>query len=445
MKSSNHANNGAYLKSLKSKNQNENEMRKFFLAGIMMALSICLSTVFAQDEKCATMQNLEASYAKDPSLKQRTLESEQALQAWLANNSSSLGGVVVSIPVVFHIIHNGEEIGTGNNVDDELVMYQLQRLNDDFRLLNEDALTSEHPFFADQVDSEIEFCMAQRDPEGDATTGIVRHYIEGESWTIDEINELIKPGTIWNRNDYLNIWCVNLIDPDSPGVDGYATFPDETSDTTDGVVVATFAFGYGEDGEKSIVASHEMGHFFNLRHIWGDDECGDDFVADTPPAEKDNEGCPDFPYNVDGPCDPGPNGEMFMNYMDYSDASCVVMFTNGQKERMLATLATTRSSLTTSDGCLPPMNTSVQEITSASYFNTYPNPSTGSFSVESLDGQNGNVNISLYNQTGALVLHFDKVNSFPFSIDLNDMPAGIYFVKFDTASGSFSEKVVIAK
>lgn len=234
------------------------------------------------------------------------------------------------------------------------------------------------------------------------------------------------------------------MDDDSPGVDGYATFPAEATETNDGVVVATFAFGYQKGRTKSIVATHELGHYFNLLHIWGDDDCGNDLVADTPTAKKDNEGCPTFPHNVNSSCSPGPKGEMFMNYMDYSDAACVVMFSQGQKARMQATLATLRASLTRSMGCSAAGSTGVRNVASGPALKISPNPSVGTFRISSVESTLAVTSISVYNQLGGLVSQLDQVNGLPQEINLQDMPDGVYVVRVSSPAGVSSQIIVKA-
>ena len=151
----------------------------------------------------------------------------------------------------------------------------------------------------------------------------------------------------WNTSDYLNIWVCNM----SGGILGFAQFPGGSA-ATDGVVVdyeyfgsigsATYPYNLGR------TLTHEVGHWLNLRHIWGDSYCGDDLVDDTPTQETSNGGCQTFPHVT---CNNGPNGDMFMNYMDYSYDACLTMFTTGQKNRMIAALTTLRSSLLDSDAC----------------------------------------------------------------------------------------------
>ncbi|MCC6186316.1 MAG: T9SS type A sorting domain-containing protein [Chitinophagaceae bacterium] len=416
------------------------------ITSILAVLALSATSILAQThQKCASADLLQAAIKADPSILAKQADLEAKTKAFIKSRTlAKTTGTVYTIPVVFHIIHNGEAIGTGSNVSDSQVNFQLKRMNEDFRKTNADTLMPSHAFYPLQADCEIEFCLAKRDAAGNATTGINRYNKSGASWTINQIDTFIKPSTIWDRNKYMNIWCVNLIDPASPGVDGYATFPAGSNDTTDGLVVASFAFGWAAgSGDKSIVASHEIGHYLNLIHIWGDGTCGNDFVSDTPPAEMSNSGCPTFPHNVTGPCMPGANGEMFMNYMDYSDAACTVMFTPGQKLRMQAVLTSYRVSLTTSDGCTAPVG--IKEIAAAQNFNIYPNPNNGTFSIEAINNSNTKTAISLYNQLGAKVQQYKDVQNFPFKIDMSAMPEGLYFIKLDNGNEIITKKILISK
>ena len=152
---------------------------------------------------------------------------------------------------------------------------------------------------------------------------------------------------VWDSKRYLNIWVCNI----SGSTLGFAQFPGGP-ELTDGVVVdykyfgslgtATYPYHLGR------TLTHEVGHWLNLRHIWGDSYCGNDFVDDTPTQASSNSGCPTFPSLS---CDNGPNGDMFMNYMDYCHDDCLVMFTSGQKNRMIAALNSSRSELLNNGLC----------------------------------------------------------------------------------------------
>ena len=174
---------------------------------------------------------------------------------------------------------------------------------------------------------------------------VVRKQTNKKSWTTNDAMKKSSQGGI-NPTDpthKLNMWSCNL----GQGLLGYAQFPGGSS-STDGVVILYSAFGsrakypsgtYIPDYDLGRTATHEVGHWMNLRHIWGDDggACsGSDLVGDTPNQGRENYGCPSFPHLS---CSNGPNGDMFMNYMDYTDDRCMFMFTNGQKKRALAVFA----------------------------------------------------------------------------------------------------------
>lgn len=289
----------------------------------------------------------------------------------LSNANAFNTNEVVTIPVVVHVIHSGIAVGTDENIANEQILSQITVLNQDFRKLSGTPGANTNPIGAD---AEIEFCMAQRDPNGIATNGIVRYAIGTEQpWEMDEF-EVIKAQTQWNPEKYLNIWVVNGVTiggfallagyaqfPVNSGLDGLSEPGLPTAANTDGVVIAASCFGsssiypngfYEQNRDKGRTASHEIGHFFGLRHIWGDgNNCtSDDFCADTPIAFSANSGCPSAGFDS---CPTSPGNDMFQNYMDYTDDACQNIFTLNQKDRMMAVLENSprRASLTTSDGC----------------------------------------------------------------------------------------------
>lgn len=254
---------------------------------------------------------------------------------------------IVTIPVVVHVVY----ANATQNISDARIQSQIDVLNTDFAGLNSDSTfipTVFKPLFAK---TEIRFCLAQRDPSGNATTGILRVPTTTASFST---NDGVKSSTTggsnaWDRSKYLNLWSCNM----SGGILGYAQFPGGAA-ATDGVVISYQYFGTTPTGtfNKGRTATHEVGHWLGLYHIWGDDggACtGSDNIADTPNQADANYGCKTHPYvtcsNV--------NGDMFMNYMDYGDDRCLVMFSNGQKTAMNNVINGARASLKTSDGCLP--------------------------------------------------------------------------------------------
>lgn len=259
---------------------------------------------------------------------------------------------VITIPVVVHVVfHNLRE-----NISDEQVESQIKILNADYRMKNSDIDLVPDAFKPFRADAKIEFQLAVRDPKGNLTTGITRTRTREVSFGVQDEVKFSSTGgqDAWPVDRYLNIWVCNLSD----NLLGYAQFPGGPPET-DGVVILYTAFGDTGTAtrpfDKGRTTTHEVGHWLNLRHIWGDDfgACtGSDDVDDTPNQANSNFGKPTFPSIT---CNNGPNGDMFMNYMDYVDDDAMFMFSEGQVARMRATLDGVRSSLKTSDA-LDPVN-----------------------------------------------------------------------------------------
>ena len=277
--------------------------------------------------------------------------------------------VVYTLPVVVHVVSNGDAIGTGENISDAQVFSQIEKLNIDFRRLNADASSTPAVFASIAADVEIEFCLAQRKPDNSPTNGINRITTSQPNWVQSQIETTLKPTTIWNRELYINIWVVRL--NASETVNGYAYLPYPPPDI-DGIVIGHDAFGtlgtVASPSNEGRTCVHEMGHFFNLNHIWGDESaCGaDDGVSDTPLQLNNNTGCPSFPLiaGVGASCSSS-SGAMFMNYMDYTFDACTNMFTQGQKTRMLSALLGPRASLISSDRCSPTTSMPITDFTAA--------------------------------------------------------------------------------
>ena len=263
---------------------------------------------------------------------------------------------VITIPVVVHIIHNGEAIGSGSNLDESRVTEQLERLNKDFRRLNADTVNTPPEYLSVAADTEIEFVLAKRDPYGLPTTGINRVLGTRPVYNLVHNTEL-KALSYWPAEDYMNLWVVQL-----ESFLGYAQFPvsnlaglEVASENrlTDGVVIDSDFFGNNAGlNPESIgrTCTHEVGHYLGLRHTWGDGGCGvDDYCEDTPLSNRSNFGCPDG--NSCG------SDDMVENYLDLSDDLCMNLFTICQKNRMRIVMANSprRASLINSKGALPPI------------------------------------------------------------------------------------------
>lgn len=240
------------------------------------------------------------------------------------------------IPTVVHILQNG-----GNeNVTKQKVLQQIQTLTEDFKRMNADSVNTPARFHDILGRMDVEFRLATKDPLGNCTDGIVRVFTDNTSDVRDPSG--FKALSYWNSYSYLNLWIVQSIASfGSLGtVLGYAQFPATGLMSTDGITVIASQIGRPSDGGRT--ATHEVGHWLNLIHIWGDSECGSDQVADTPIALGPNFGvCGNVgqpfhtqPHNL-GVCDPeNPHGEMFPNYMDYTSGPCQNAFSAGQVERM---------------------------------------------------------------------------------------------------------------
>ncbi|MEP7142167.1 MAG: M43 family zinc metalloprotease [Ferruginibacter sp.] len=302
-------------------------------------------------------------------------ETDEQFEAWMSEKIKSRKqgplqrpNTNYTIPIVFHVIHNGEAVGTSPNLDAVLVEEQLIQLNKDFANVSNSPYSSATP-------TGIQFVLALNDLDGNnlPEPGIDRINrndkgwtdYTNSGWTISYLDGTVKPASVWNANSYYNVWIIPKLNGGSTAVDilGYATFPagstlagitsTETSNTA-GVVVltptvgSTFApntcgngFGMGK------TLTHESGHFFGLRHIWGDANCGNDFCDDTPVHFTSNTGAPAHPK----PNSCGTSDEMFENYMDYSDDVVLNTFTANQVDRMQTVMLNSprRLSLTTSN------------------------------------------------------------------------------------------------
>ena len=309
-------------------------MRCFLFS--MSLFFIAMISANAQ-RQCGSMEYLEQQMQENP----ERIKDLKKVESYTRHfEGQALERQVVTIPVVVHVVYRTST----ENISDAQIQSQLDVLNDDFRRLNSDATNN----WSQAADSEIEFCLATVDPNGNATTGITRTSTSVNGFGTNDSVKFTSSGgkDAWPRDSYLNFWVCNI----GGGILGYAQFPGGPANT-DGVVngyqytgtigTASSPFDLGR------TATHEVGHWLNLRHIWGDGGCGvDDFVTDTPQSDAANYGC------ASGHSSCG-SVDMVENYMDYSDDSCMNLFTEGQKTRMQALFGPggSRVSLLSSNGC----------------------------------------------------------------------------------------------
>ena len=238
---------------------------------------------------------------------------------------------VVTVKTVVNVVYKTDE----QNISDAQIKGQITALNKDFRATNSDRNQTPAPWLGLITDSRIQFKVVK----------ITRTKTTKNGFSFDDAVKQASTGGIapFDPQRHLNMWVCAL----TGGLLGYAQFPGGPA-ATDGVVINYRAFGTSGTAQppfnKGRTATHEVGHYFNLRHIWGDtpDCSGSDMVSDTPNCAGPNGGKPNWPLIT---CNNGPNGDMFMNYMDYTDDEAMFMFTSQQVLRMRAALETTRSGL----------------------------------------------------------------------------------------------------
>ena len=325
-------------------------------------------------DRCGTVQNMALLRSLDPTLEsdaefeRRLAPAIAAERARLQNSAARTTDEVLRIPVVFHIIHQGQAIGTGDNLSEAQILSQIKVMNQDYRRM---AGTRGYNTDARGADVRIEFVLAKRDRSDAAFNGIDRidAHTLGLTTTPYEQTQLastIKPRTIWDATRYMNLWVANIRDlygiaqfPIMSAIGGLACTPTPSAANTDGVTIAPNACGSLDDGNFNVdaaaayarTATHETGHFLGLRHIWGDGNCLSDYCEDTPRHSGQNRGCPTHPKQT---C--GTDEEMFENYMDYTNDQCVNIFTRDQMIRIRAVLKTCprRRELLTSPALLEP-------------------------------------------------------------------------------------------
>jgi len=304
---------------------------------LLLVLFTAFGKIAAQDRihRCST--NEHETYLQ--SINPKRAEQRAAFESIVRRNYQNVNRSqmpVITIPVVVHVLY----ANANQNITDAQIASQIEVLNEDFSRLNPDTNNTPAAFQGIAGSPQINFCLAQVDPNGAPTTGIERRQTTTSSFgTNDNIKRFVNGGLdAWDPTQYFNIWVGNL----GNFLLGYAEFPTATLSNTYGVVIHYNYFGRNGSAQapfnKGRTATHEVGHCFGLYHIWGDDgnACsGSDLVADTPNQGGENYGCPSYPLTDN--CATANPGVMFMNYMDYTDDACMNLFTQGQSTRVLNT------------------------------------------------------------------------------------------------------------
>jgi hypothetical protein len=390
-----------------------------------------------------------------------------------------------TIPVIFHVIHGGQSVGTFPNLLQGQINSQITVLNQDFTGSGYNAGNYPSNAFVNWVinqglpaanidgngrvkiaDLNIHFCLATKDTLGnilqepgiDRINYITRGWLNPNTFTTTTalrayMDGTIKPHSIWNVTKYFNIWVTdkNAAIPYT----GYATMPPLSTlpgiqgvgtDTTDGVWSYAGAVGsttifpsgtYASPNVKGRTITHETGHYLGMRHIWGDGTCATDYCNDTPPASLENTGFPTYPWHAGSCSSPSnaPDGEMFMNFMDYSADPSKYMFTVDQTIRAQTAMVNSpfRNLLGTHGLCV--YTGIFNTFDYSSVVDIFPNP-TNDFIYIKMEDQDL-VNVKIYNISGELLLI-----RYSSAFSLKDLPAGIYFICVQTDKISLHKKII---
>lgn len=418
-----------------------------------------------------------------------TQQWEQQMQDLIRERNSSAQRsqpVAYTIPVIIHVIHGGQAVGVYPNLTQAQLVSQVQVLNEDFAGIGYNSGNYNSQAFSNYAqiaslqqnnldafgrvkiaNTMVQFCLATKDTNGNVLPepGIDRVNYSTKGWSNPAgatsynsfktlIDNVIKPGTIWDVRKYLNIWVTdeNL---NAVGLLGYATFPPFSTltgipngagtATTDGFWCYAKSFGsvgsapsgtYTAGNNRGRTCTHEIGHYLGLRHIWGDGNCATDYCDDTPPASDKNFGGGSYPFKV-GSCNNSnpnnsPDGEMYMNFMDYTDDPIKYMFTEDQATRIQTAMANSpfRKFLGTHNLC------TVTQVAANAAFNT-PLSICGSPAVITMSNQSSGVPAPGYtwNVTGNGVIS-PGPNS-PM-VSINFPAQGTYTISLSADNGTLS-------
>jgi len=333
----------------------------------------------------------------------------------------------ITIPVVFHVLYHTPT----ENVDKTILDRLIAALNRDFNKRNSDTSNIPSVFKPYAGAMGFEFKLATMDPQGRGTNGIIKKYTPILYWMSDDKMKFTSSygDDAWDSKSYLNIWICNMKD-----VMGYSTFPG-MDPLKDGVVLSVEDIFKARGTTPKIndlrTIVHEVGHWVSLYHIWGEDYCGDDKVDDTPKQASYTPGCPTSSRVT---CGNGPTGDMYMNFMDFTNDVCMNMFTVGQRKRARTVFETggPRNSILYSKG----LNTSMIESAPLPdfypkwlYAQVYPNPATTSIKIYfDYDERWIGKKMEILDMSGRVV--FNKIiGSKIETIDVTRLTAGVYFIR----------------
>jgi hypothetical protein len=430
-------------------------MKRFRNSAILLIISyLNASLCFSQtlEKRCASAEyyKQKAGVSLDFTKKRQTFE--QSVSAIITKNKPLSGkrsaiAELLRIPVVVHVIHNnaaGTVGGKSNaNISDEQIKSQIEVLNEDYRRKANTLGFNTNPV---GTDMNIEFYLAETDPDGNSTNGITRNFTDKQTFDpfSDADQALLSDLSYWPSDCYLNIWTAFLANnylgfsafPPTPDFDG---LDPETNERVDGVYIDYRYFGRNTDVITSKyykfgrTTTHEVGHWLGLIHTWGDEDCGDDYVGDTPVAQSPN--LTVFCNEKFSNCNGTRTRNMIENYMDYTIDSCMNIFTIGQMERVNAVFEASprRKKLVECSARLPESDLIELQMT--------PNPAIGSIKGNLLFKGESDAEIAIFDLKGNEIDRqvFTKKKSFKFSYPIYNLPQGMYII-YARAQGQHTSK-----
>ena len=399
--------------------------------------------LFAQ-KNCSMEEYVNKQKSENISLKDNLEQVELFTQNKTSSEGSAqrINGVpeIIKVPVVFHILYQNPQ----QNPSLETLGLLIAALNRDLNKRNSDTSNIPAVFRPLATTMGFEFQLAKMDPGGKATNGVVRKYTPVSYWLSDDKMKFSASygDDAWDSKSYLNVWICNMKD-----VLGYSTLPG-MDPKKDGIVLS-FEDLFNPRGTTPTINDfrtivHEVGHWLNLYHMWGEGYCGDDKVDDTPKQSSYTPGCPNGTRVT---CGNGPVGDMYMNFMDFTDDVCMNMFTKGQRKRarVLFEAGGPRNSILYSKGLNTPFIPFKEQESfypTWMYAQVYPNPASTSINIYfEYDVRWMGRKIEILDMSGRVVSS-KIISSATETFDVSRLTAGVYLIRAEKGEEKIHTKFI---